>query len=50
MNAPKYLRILKSHDVKFSICGDQVIVDNEDGSFINITKFTEKKFYEFLGY
>lgn len=50
MNAPKYLRILKAANVKFIICGDSVIIDNEDGTYLNITDYTEKQFYNFLGY
>lgn len=50
MNAPKYLRILKAADIKFYIDGESVIVDNEDGTFVNITDFTEREFYNFLGY
>lgn len=50
MNAPKYLRILKSSDIKFFIVGDCVIVDNEDGTYTNITDFTEEEFFAFLGF
>lgn len=51
MNAPKYLRILKSNDVKFNVDEKgRVIVDNEDGTFTDITKYSESKFYKFLGY
>ena len=50
MNAPKYLRILKAADVKFFIDGEAVIVDNLNGTYTNITDFTEREFYQFLGY
>ena len=50
MNAPKYLRILKSAGIKFHLVNEWVIVDNEDNTYTNITNFTEKEFYNFLGY
>ena len=50
MNAPKYLRILTLAGVKYCIVNEWVIVDNEDNTYTNITNFTEKEFYNFLGF
>ena len=50
MNAPKYINILKSSGIKFFIDGESVIVDNEDGTYINITDYSEDQFFSFLGF
>ena len=49
MNAPKYHRILRAAGVKYFIVGEYLIVEAE-GSYLNITNWTEDQFYEFLGY